>query len=231
MPATRVIAGDVVAHRRRGCRPARRGLAAEVGHARCGPRTRRRRSPAVGVGPVAAVAGDAGVDEPRVVAEQRLRGRAPGGRRASGRRLVRNTSAVATSRCSASRSSASRRSSTTLRLPRLSRSNGGLSGCTWPAPMANTRRIGVAAGRLDLDDVGAPVGQDAARARARDPHAQLDDPVPSRITARPATRPPCPTRPCGTCRRTPGRRSRGTRPRRWPSCPPARRRRRVDPTE
>ena len=36
----------------------------------------------------------------------------------------------------------------------------------------------IALGRLDLDDVGAPVGEDAARTRAGDPHAELDDPDP-----------------------------------------------------
>ena len=43
----------------------------------------------------------------------------------------------------------------------------------------------IAGGRFDLDDVGPPVGHDAARRGSRDPHAEFDDPNPGE---RPRTR-------------------------------------------
>src|SRR5262245_6590714 len=66
--------------------------------------------------------------------------------RASGRRLVTNTSAPATRLRASSRASASRVSSTTLRLPRLSRSNGGLFGSFSPARFMNRLRQGSPSG-------------------------------------------------------------------------------------
>ena len=61
------------------------------------------------------------------------------------------------------------------RLPRLSSSNTGLtSQVAAQHPLEAAGRV--AGGRLDLDHVGAPVGQDAGGAGAGDPHAQLDDP-------------------------------------------------------
>ena len=39
--------------------------------------------------------------------------------------------------------------------------------------LERTRRI--AGGRLDLHDLGSPVGEDSTRSRARNPHAEFDD--------------------------------------------------------
>ena len=61
-----------------------------------------------------------------------------------------------------------------LRLPRLSISNGGLDAvldAEHPAEHAGR----VARRRLDLDDVGAPVGQHSAGGGARHPDAEFDD--------------------------------------------------------
>ena len=65
-----------------------------------------------------------------------------------------------------------------LRLERLSISNGGLRAVV-EAEHPAERPAGVTGRRFDLDDVGAPVGHDAAGRRSGHPHAELDnlDPV------------------------------------------------------
>ena len=60
-----------------------------------------------------------------------------------------------------------------LRFERLSSSNGGLNGIS-PPNMFMKRAGGVAVVALDLHDVRAPVGEEAAGRRARDPDAELD---------------------------------------------------------
>ena len=62
-----------------------------------------------------------------------------------------------------------------LRLLRLSISKSGLNGRSAPSMRANVRAGSPMPGRLDLHHVGAPVGEDPARRRARDPDADLDD--------------------------------------------------------
>ena len=66
------------------------------------------------------------------------------------------------------------RFSPTLRLLRLSSSNGGFEPSPPNADEQAPERIAV--GRLDLHDVGAPVAEHRRRRRSRHPHADLDDP-------------------------------------------------------
>ena len=62
-----------------------------------------------------------------------------------------------------------------LRLPRLSISKGGLTGRSAPNMLREqTPRIADPDG-LDLQHVGPPVGEDAARRGPRHPHPHLDD--------------------------------------------------------
>ncbi len=61
-----------------------------------------------------------------------------------------------------------------LRLERLSISNGGLTPRSQPSIRPNMPPR-VTGRRLDLDDVGAPVGQDAGRGRSGHPDPELDD--------------------------------------------------------
>ena len=83
---------------------------------------------------------------------------------------------------------------TTLRLPRLSSANAGLGMSSSMPSEPNTLRIGSPRRRLDLDDVGAPVGEQRGRRRA---------PPPTRRARRPAGRRRTTDR-AGACR---GRRS------------------------
>ena len=73
--------------------------------------------------------------------------------------LVTNTSASASSRWATSSPRSVDRSRAMPRLPRLSSSNTGLTSRSPPSICWNPRD-GVAGRRLDLDDVGAPVGED-----------------------------------------------------------------------
>ena len=61
----------------------------------------------------------------------------------------------------------------TLRLLRLSSSNGGLSAVAAERRQQAAERV--ALGRLDLDDLGAPVAEDRRGRRPRHPHPDLDD--------------------------------------------------------
>ena len=74
----------------------------------------------------------------------------------------------------------------------------------------------VAIGRLDLDDVGSPVAEDACGGRSGHPHPHLDDPDPfhrSRHAPHPRT--------VARGRDADGPRATGSRPARWRSGPPA----------
>ena len=89
--------------------------------------------------------------------------------------LVRNTSAVSMS--ASARVAALARSRGRARrcaCARLSSSNGGLVGRSPPSMRWNVR-AGSPVRRFDLDDVGAPVGEDSTGRGSGDPHADLDN--------------------------------------------------------
>ena len=126
IPATIVMPGHVVAEPAADARRQLAGRHERLGHRRAGPEHADVVARPVAVGTVEAVAGDAGVDEARVRAEQAPWSR-PRRSRASGRRLVTKTSAVASRRCIASRPRPSEVEHH-QRLPRLSSSKGGADG-------------------------------------------------------------------------------------------------------
>ena len=128
------------------------------------------------LGPVAAVPGDRRVDRAAGARPAPASGPRPRRSTASGRRFVMNTSAVASSRCIASRPSSVSRSRTTDRLPRLSRSNGGLGRSPRPpAVTASIRRIGSPAGASTLMTSAPQSAMIPAGCRPGHPHAELDD--------------------------------------------------------
>ena len=164
-------AGDVVADAAAHA-PAAGGRAARARRpSRSGPRTRRCRSPA-GCGRALRARTPSRRRRPGAGARS---SRAPWSRprrsSASGRRLVMNTSAVASSACIASPPSS---------VAQVEHDRCACPGCRGrtaaPRRRVDAERVEdppqrVARGRLDLDHVGAPVGQDAARRRPGDPDA------------------------------------------------------------
>ena len=96
--------------------------------------------------------------------------------RASGRRLLMKTSAVASSSSRCSRPSGSAQVEDDAALAPVVEREGRVRHVVVDAQRAEDLAHRVAGRRLDLDDVGAPVGQQRRGRRGGHPDAQLDDP-------------------------------------------------------
>ena len=131
------------------------------------PRSRRVRA-------VLAEAGDAGDHEPRVAASSTS---GPRPRRSSvpGRKFSMSTSASSQRRCITSRSSGALRSSAIVRLLRPAELPPERHAVARVAPAHVAQRV-AAVGPLDLDHVGAEVGEVAGARRAGDHRRRVDDP-------------------------------------------------------
>ena len=168
-------AGDVVAHR-----PALEGWIG--GRRRQGRRNPRARpegadvvSRPVALRPLGAVAGDAGVDEPRVALGEAL-GVEAEAREHDGAQVGDEHVGTIDE---AERDVASRFLREVERdapLAAVVELEGRIGRHLEAGGAEEEPAERVAVGRLDLDHVGAPVGQDAGRRRARHPEGELDDP-------------------------------------------------------
>ena len=129
---------------------------------------------AVGVGSAFAVSGDQAVHQPRDWRRPPSRSRSPSRRKAPGRTLVRNTSAAVIISSAVARPSSVvdiQHDAALAAVVHLERRAFPVLDAEHPAE--HPRRI--ARRWLDLDDVGAPVGENPARGWTGHPHPEFDD--------------------------------------------------------
>ena len=132
-------------------------------------------------GPVRAVAADREVDEPRVEGPRARRRRTRAARAPPGRRFSTRTSAPARSRRRTSAPSGVLQVEADRALVAVDRQEvgrGPRAGRRVADPRRTPAARRVAVGRLDLDDVGAEVGQEHRRVGAGEDRREVDDPQP-----------------------------------------------------
>ena len=175
-PARERQAGVVVAHAAALERrvPARRRQQARDARAR--PEARDVVGGAVAVGPLEPVAADRPVDEARVAREQALGIEPEPRERRPSRTLVTKTSARSISSSASARPASVREVDHDAALAAVVHLEGRVERAGRRRASPRSARRVADAGRLDLDDVGAPVGEDAAGRGPGDPDSELHHP-------------------------------------------------------